>query len=357
MPAHAAPGDNLTCHFFGTFVRQSTWYSMETNPVFGPATCAGLVDGQPFVTFSTTIVSTGTASGDPCTAATFGDADGSTTSAGDNSWEAHGLAFTAVASGGRAELVFAGGDWVGAGTVEFFTEHDPPVCSPIGGDGYYWFEASFNVEAASSPPVNTQTPSVCVFTGLSGSLTPDIQSIESDLLALTPLDVERGDYNFSTGAPLNTACAGEFNGNPRVEQSGTIVSHGSYDNILCGTGFAHDLDGDGTAVSFASGNGIGGSADPIGYEIPFIAGQGPMLIGPKGDRPSLVQLATGNPLLTSTDTVNSGPQQDPFRRPVGGNYTGVGFVNIVPVNLPGGCQSQPVDQFTVTGFFIVEDVL
>ena len=215
--------------------------------------------------------------------------------------------------------------------------------------------ASLAVVATMFAGVSTasaQTAGVCVFTGLSGNLTPDIQSIESDLLALTPLDIERGDYNFSTGAPANAACAGLFNGNPRVEPNATIISHGSYDNILCGTGFAHDLDGLGTTVT-AGPDTITGA----GYEIPFVAGQGPLIIGPKVGRPSLVQLATGNPLLTPTDGANSGPQQDPFNRPVSGSFTGLGFVNIVPVNLPGGCGSEPVNQFTVTGFFIAEDIL
>ena len=206
-----------------------------------------------------------------------------------------------------------------------------------------------------------QTAGVCVFTGLSGSLTPDIQSIESDLFPVA-FDIERGNYNLASGAPLNATCAGLFNGAPKVDQQAQVVSHGSYDNIYCGTVFLHDLNGDGTTVSFPDGNGIGGWADPLGYEIPFVAGQGPMLIGAKGGgRPSLSSRTT----FLLTDTANSGPQQDPHVQPVSGNYTGVGFVNIVPERQPigsdnlaqHGCLTESVNQFTVTGFFIAENAL
>ena len=214
---------------------------------------------------------------------------------------------------------------------------------------------ALGVVAAMFAGVSTaqaQTAGVCVFTGLSGSLTPDIESIESDLFPVA-FDIERGNYNLASGAPLNATCAGLFNGVPKVDQNAQIASHGSYDNIYCGTAFLHDLNGDGTTVWFPSGGGIGGSADPIGYEIPFVAGQGPMLIGPKGGRTSL----SSRTAFLVTDAANSGPQQDPHNQPVSGNYTGVGFVHIAPQNLPGGCSIEPVNQFTVTGFFIAENAL
>ena len=194
---------------------------------------------------------------------------------------------------------------------------------------------------AGVPSAHAQTAGVCLFTGVSGELTPDIQSIESDLLALTPLDIERGNYNFFAGGIVdgNAPCSGDLSAN--------FATQGSYDNILCGTGFWHDLDGSHTWTTATGGR--------IGYEIPFVAGQGPMLIGPKGGRPSLVSLTA----ILGTDTVNSAAQQDPFNRPVTGDFTGTGFVNIVPQNfipeLGQSCYSQPVNRFVVTGFFILTD--
>jgi hypothetical protein len=193
------------------------------------------------------------------------------------------------------------------------------------------------------------TTGVCVFTGLSGALTPPIESIQKDLTqAGDPLlDVERGGYNFSTGTPADAVCAGTFNGVPQVVTNASITSEGSYDNIKCGTGFAHDLDGDGTLVTGGTPPvTIGGSADPAGYEIPFVGGTGPLLIGPNGKAP----LAAATDLLPA-DPDNVPANHTDAHNPVVSNYVGLGAVNIVPVS-PGNCVNQDVGVFTVTGFFV-----
>jgi hypothetical protein len=150
-----------------------------------------------------------------------------------------------------------------------------------------------------------QTEIVCIFTGVSGTLTAGngthgghghgIQNVVDDASdpssVTTPLgpaidipagglDVERGSYSFTTdgGAGIAT-CAGRFEGALLPPTAVTISSDGFYDSIVCGTGFAHDLDGSGTTVR---GTGIAIGPDELGYEIAFAAGAGAVVIGPDG---------------------------------------------------------------------------
>jgi hypothetical protein len=186
---------------------------------------------------------------------------------------------------------------------------------------------------------------VCVFDGLSGQLTPPIESIQEDLTTpTTPLDIERGGYNFSGSAAV---CAGTFPGN--VATGVSITSGGSYDNIYCGTGFAHDLDGSDTNVGAPVSAGIDEDGKRVGYEIPFVGGTGPLLIGPNGKPP----LAGATDLLPP-DPGNNPANHADAHNPVQSGYTGAGVVNIVP-EMPGNCVTTAVDQFHVAGFFVATD--
>lgn len=226
--------------------------------------------------------------------------------------------------------------------------------------------ASLAVVAAmfvGSSTAQAQTAGVCVFTGLAGTLTPDIPNAVPDLLDLNPVDIERGAYTYSSsGGGGTAACAGLFNGAPQVRPDVIIDSAGGYDNLLCGTGFAHDADGNQTVVRTADGAiQIGPGA--AGYQIPFVAGVGPLLIGPKatsGITPNLGNVVAGSPNAADPPmTVTS-------------SYTGAGLVQITP-----GADSDPpqsrdncitpdlsptgpdgdTGSFQVKGFFIAENVL
>lgn len=203
-----------------------------------------------------------------------------------------------------------------------------------------------------------QTAGVCIFTGLSGQLQANgaavgtgIQNADLDFqqaatLNGAPLDVERGSYNFGGSG----TCAGVLNGAP---QTGTfpITSSGNYDNIVCGTGFAHDLDGNGTNLAA-----LGVSpTNPAGYEIPFVAGNGPLLIGP-GGKPALA--AVTDLLPPEAGSVGTHPHDGAASAGIHGNvvsnYVGVGAVNILPTS-PDNCATSAdgdTDQFNVTGFFV-----
>ena len=93
------------------------------------------------------------------------------------------------------------------------------------------------------------------------------------------------------------------------------------DSVLCGTGVAHDVDGDQTTV-------FGG--DGLGYEIPFIAGVGPLLIGPTG-APSIAWLSGTGAHFDPTDP----DPEDAIHAPVSGDYTGLGVMQITPDVLAG----------------------
>ena len=146
---------------------------------------------------------------------------------------------------------------------------------------------------AGVPSAQAQTTAgVCVFTGLAGGLTP-IPNITADVG--TP-DIERGTYSFSTAGGGTAACAGVFAGAPDVvtTEDGTlgIDSDGYYDNIYCGTGWAHDLNGSDTTVRVRAT-----TLNTVGYEIPFVAGVGPLIIGPD-DAPAT---AAASELITAGD--------------------------------------------------------
>ncbi len=193
---------------------------------------------------------------------------------------------------------------------------------------------------------------VCVFDGLSGQLNPPIQDVLSDA-GLT--DVERGSYNFhSSGATLSVlphaVCAGRFGGDVDVAEV-EIRSDGYFDNILCGTGFAHDLDGAQTTVV---GTGVLGTSINIsgaGYEIPFVAGVGPLLIGPG---PSLAGLVTpGTHAGAAVPDGTHGAKTS--------DWVGTGIVEITPDFFGSGdnCVASPdgdTDQFEVHGFFAVAGI-
>jgi hypothetical protein len=200
-------------------------------------------------------------------------------------------------------------------------------------------------------PAHAQTAGVCIFNGLSGQLQPAIPNSIPD----ASFDVERGTYNFSG----NGTCAALLAGVPVIGTS-PITSVGDYDNISCGTGFAHDLDGNGTSFP-----GLGVSpSNPAGYEIPFFFGTGPLLIGPAGKPP----LARFTELLPPDAAAPTHPADG-----VGGgmhglvlsNYVGHGVVQIVPgtaqpPNPPNENCIEPsppdpdgdTDQFVVNGFFV-----
>jgi hypothetical protein len=165
---------------------------------------------------------------------------------------------------------------------------------------------------------------VCVFTGLAGDLAPGIPNIESDLVP----DAEGGSYTY--GGPAT--CAGVFEGetvNTGLDGA-TITSSGEYLNVYCGTGIATDSNPN---ISFGS---IAISAP---YVIPFVAGNGPLVIGA-----SVEGLA---------------PAVDP-------SYVGLGAVHITPgrdsdaITARDNCVMSPpddpaddtTDDFQVAGAFV-----
>lgn len=164
----------------------------------------------------------------------------------------------------------------------------------------------------------------CVFDGLSGQLNPPIQAGIGSLQ-------QTGSYSFNGDAN----CAAQDQDGDVLQPSAdgsnvTISSEGTYDNMVCGTGWAYDTGGDSTTTvtpddpSFPTIQGVG-------YEITFVGGTGPMRIGAG---PATAPSAGGAELA--------------------GNYVGGGVVNIVPENIgPAGvgCVNAQVDQFVVNGGF------
>ena len=113
-----------------------------------------------------------------------------------------------------------------------------------------------------------------------------------------------------------------------------IDSAGLYDNILCGTGFAHDLDGSDTTVEGTSLVGPSVDADSIsigrgelGHEIAFVAGVGALRIGAPGDN--------GHHWLSSV-APRHGDKSDPdeWHDRISSEYTGTGIVQIAPGSDP-----------------------
>ena len=171
---------------------------------------------------------------------------------------------------------------------------------------------------------------VCVFTGLAGNLVDDgpngaegISSAQEDFAQGGLQDIETGSYHYTGPA----TCAGVFNSTPVVPalNNTTITSDGNYQNIVCGTGWANDIGGDGTV---ADGPGAADIAN-VGYEIPFLAGTGPLFIGAP---------------FTSTAPNTQGQS-------LGGNYVGLGVVHIQPVS-PDNCVTTDTNEFSVAGAFV-----
>ena len=171
---------------------------------------------------------------------------------------------------------------------------------------------------------------VCVFTGLAGNLVDSengaagIPSAQKDFQSDMDLaDIERGTYNY--GGPAT--CAGVFNGIPVVPalNNTNITSNGNYQNIVCGTGWAQDIGG---ANTVADGPGAADITN-VGYEIPFLAGTGPLFIG--------------------TPFVSTAP--DTLGTPLGGTYAGLGVVHIQPVS-PDNCVTTDTNEFSVAGAFV-----
>ena len=161
---------------------------------------------------------------------------------------------------------------------------------------------------------SAQTAGVCVFEGLAGTLTPGIPNALTDL---NPTDWEQGSYVYNG----NTAvCAGTFNGSPDVGANVSINSSGYYDNLLCGTGFAHDLDGSNTTVSGTGVLGTSISVSGAGYQIPFVAGVGPLIIGGNQSLPARAG-APAHAGASGLDANHGG---------VSSAYTGLGVVQITP---------------------------
>jgi len=204
--------------------------------------------------------------------------------------------------------------------------------------------------AGTSSASAQDTAGVCVFEGLAGTLTPDIEPI----LTNPSLNFEQGAYGYTGDT---AACAGVFDGQPEVSAEVQIDSAGLYDNILCGTGFAHDVDGSDTTVEGTSL--VGPPVDPdgadtisigpgeAGYEIAFVAGVGALRIG-----------APGQSLSAVAPVHDDGSDPDERHDPITSNYTGAGIVQIAPGTGPETALSQnciaadPVQAFQVAGFFV-----
>jgi hypothetical protein len=203
----------------------------------------------------------------------------------------------------------------------------------------------------------------CVFDGLAGGLSPQIESIQDDIGSppnpIGALDIERGSYGFGG----NAICGGKVGStvfapipnptptNPTAGlQNVTIRSNGFYDNIICSTGMAHDQTGAATFVTVTSpglvvdvgtippeiGATPPGPITDIGYEIPFVGGNGPLLIGMPSPLNNLSAAGAGS----------GGHHPHPG---VGGAWVGAGFVHIQPS--AGNCVTTHVGAFDVAGAF------
>jgi hypothetical protein len=112
-----------------------------------------------------------------------------------------------------------------------------------------------------------------------------VQNVSDDITDFPAgLDVERGGYNFTATEMNEFACSGTLQGTVFAGITGTLHSEGYWDMLTCGTGYAHDLDGSNTSMTFLNGLvtlGTGGNG-VIGYEITFNAGTGHLRVGPDG---------------------------------------------------------------------------
>jgi hypothetical protein len=206
---------------------------------------------------------------------------------------------------------------------------------------------------------SAQTAGVCVFNGLAGTLTPSIPNALNDPGLI---DVEQGSFTYTGNG---ATCAGVFNGSPQVDQNVAINSAGFYDNLICGTGFAHDLDGASTTVRGSTGLDASGT----GYEIPFVGGVGPLLIGGVDNAvatalgSSSVAKAAGMPDHAGVTGADGG------HGAAAGPYSGLGVVQITPgaagasadenciTPAGAGGGDGDTDAFQVKGFFVATDAL
>ena len=194
--------------------------------------------------------------------------------------------------------------------------------------------AVFATMFAGISTAQAQSAGVCVFEGLAGNLTPPLPAGSTDTI-----DFEQGTYDY--GGPAR--CAGKF-GDDVITPTGAgpnvrIDSDGYYDNMVCGTGFAHDTDGSNTVVQQTAGGSA--TVDNVGYEIPFTNGQGPLLIA-QGTTLAAQAGAPNHPEAGSDSSASHGPTT--------GDFQGEGDVQIVPND--GDCVTTPVGEFLVNGSFV-----
>ena len=225
---------------------------------------------------------------------------------------------------------------------------------------------------ASVSAAQAQTAGVCVFEGLTGNLTPAIEGAVEDATtgpdgtaALPLVDIEQGSYTFQTGSTAGAICAGLEGGAPFITNPAnpaTINSAGNYDNIVCGTGFAHDLNGDGTSINgqdLLSGRtvSLGGPADPAGYEIAFAGGVGALRIGP-GGTPSIVGAAAAAYSAVGVLGTWTAPSGHEAHGNLVSNYTGAGVVQITPDPFPAAnCVTTAAPDFQVKGAFVAQNIV
>ena len=164
----------------------------------------------------------------------------------------------------------------------------------------------------------------CTFEGLAGNLTPAIPNVGRDAADGNPFDIEQGSYNFNGDG----TCAGKlgatvFGPSQAFPQNASIVSNGLYDNIVCGSGAAHDQAGTGTTIVMKPGSVGGGVAFAnVGYEIIFWEGDGRLLIGSGTNYSGQIGDGMGSA------TGKKGPPHS--HHPVAGSWAGSGHVHITP---------------------------
>ena len=159
--------------------------------------------------------------------------------------------------------------------------------------------ASLSMAGSASAALDERA--VCQLTGVAGDITPGVM--------LTP---NSGFYTFEGSVNCTYSI-----GNATFSDVGTIVSAGSFSNIVCGTGSATSTPGT-TSVTFPSGSPIP-NVNNVNYQIQFTAAQGALQI------------------TSATDSHNH-------------SGSGGGEVTIIPSE--GGCeQAGGVTAFDVLGGF------
>ena len=194
----------------------------------------------------------------------------------------------------------------------------------------------------------------CIFHGVPGGWTP-IPNKTAD--TVTP-SVERGTYSFSTDGGGFAVCgvegAGIFVGVASTATGSlTLESDGYYDNVYCGHKlWMHDLNGNDSSIQIRPGGFTVPPGRTItitgwGYEIPFVGGEGPMLIG-ADDEPATAafsEFITAGDHSAHVSAFDVGTE-DQGHGPFGGDgrdsrYEGRGEVEITPGS--GEPPTQPRD--------------